>query len=420
VIEKDSSLENILNGKVVLITGAGGGIGLEAAKAFAYMGARIIVAEIDREKGLQAEMTLNSAGSEAEFYEVDLADADHLQKMTQYIEDKYGCPDVIFNNATITKMGAVDDVDISFWDRSYAVNLRAPVFLAHTFLPTMKNRNSGIIVFVSSSGASPYMGAYEVFKTAQVELSSTIAMELENSAVYTYTIGPGLVKTETAMHAIEIVATRMGMSINEFYAMNSQHIIDAESAGTGFALSVLNAAKYHGQEIGAIQVLMDFHMTDTPVKQKGREEIAGTRDYGQARTDEQVRDNELAGAVEQNIPAMSKYLGKILATYEDQYNGWKSMNIFEKQWVLRDLKKSMGLSADQVYNKLRILNDSIKSGSVQAVLEESDFFDQMKRYWEHQLKLLRGYEKDKDKLEENSRIIMGWIADIEKLQAFSK
>ncbi|KPU44368.1 short chain dehydrogenase [Oxobacter pfennigii] len=100
----------------------------------------------------------------------------------------------------------------------------------------------------------PLHGAYEVFKTSQVELSNTLSIELENTNIHVYAIGPGLVKTETAMNAIEIVDGSMKISTDEFYQMNSRHIIDAESAGVGFALSVLNAKNYHRQEIGTIQV----------------------------------------------------------------------------------------------------------------------------------------------------------------------
>ncbi|MEI8199526.1 MAG: SDR family oxidoreductase [Eubacteriales bacterium] len=394
LIENNNSLKNALFGKVVLLTGAGGGIGYEAAKAFVYMGARVIIAEIDSTKGLLAEHLLNGSGNPAEFYEIDLADTSQLQKMTKYIKGKYGCPDFIFNNAAITRMGAVDEVDISFWDTSYAVNLRAPLFLARAFLPDMKNRGSGTIVFVSSSGASPYMGAYEVFKTAQVELSNTLAMELENANVYTYTIGPGLVRTDTAVNAIVTVAARMGMSTDAFYEMNSQHIIDAESAGTGFALSVLKAQTYHGQEIGAIQVLMDFHMTETD-----------SRPLKQAQMDEAT------------LRKAQEYMGKILATFEEQYTGWQNMNIFEKQWVLRDLKKSMGLSAEQVQDRLQKLNSSIQSGKPADAAGESAFFENLKKYWEHQLKLLRGYEKDEVKLGRNILIINGWISDIDNLMS---
>ena len=104
----------------------------------------------------------------------------------------------------------------------------------------MKTKNSGTIVFVSSSGAAPFMGAYEVFKTAQVELCNTLYGELENTNINVYSIGPGLVKTETAMREIEVVSSHLGMTTEEFYEMNERHILGVEEAGTGFALSVLS------------------------------------------------------------------------------------------------------------------------------------------------------------------------------------
>ncbi len=60
------------------------------------------------------------------------------------------------------------------------------------------------------------------------------------------TISPGLVKTETAMKSIEVVAKSMNISLEEFYEMNKEHIISVEDAALGFALSVLNAKEYNG------------------------------------------------------------------------------------------------------------------------------------------------------------------------------
>jgi NAD(P)-dependent dehydrogenase (short-subunit alcohol dehydrogenase family) len=72
-----------------------------------------------------------------------------------------------------------------------------PLFtLLEKLLPGMLKRKSGTVVFVPSSGAAPYMGAYEVFKTAQVELCNTLAGELEGTGVITFSIGPGIVKTD--------------------------------------------------------------------------------------------------------------------------------------------------------------------------------------------------------------------------------
>ena len=388
------TLSGKLQGKNVLLTGAGGGIGYEAARFFASMGARIIIAEIEREKGEQAKESINSefADNPATFYEIDLANEAQVITMAEWFFKSYGVPDVIINNATITKMGAVDKVDIAFWDKSYAVNLKAPLLLVQRFLPSMKERKSGTIVFVSSSGAAPYMGAYEVFKTAQVELSNTLAMELEGTGVFVYTIGPGLVKTQTAMRSIEFVAEKMGMTTDEFYKMNSRHILDVEKAGLGFALSATVPERYHGQEIGCIQVLMDFDV----FSDKKQDTVPSL----QFSLEEQVR--------------RIKKLVSIQNTFEQQYDGWKKMNIFERQWIFRDFKKTLGLSAEQASQTLRQLRDKMDN---QQDLKQNDriFIKKLKVYWEHQIQLLSGYEKDKAKLVENTQIIIGWIDDINEL-----
>ncbi len=380
-----------MKGKTVLLTGAGGGIGFEAARVFAAMGARIILAEIQREKGKYAEDAINEAFTNrpASFYEIDLADETQIHTMVNWIFQTYGVPDVIFNNATITKMGAVDQVETAFWDKSYAVNFKAPLVLTQLFLRHMKERKSGTLVFVSSSGAAPYMGAYEVFKTAQVELSNTLAMELEGSGVFVYTIGPGLVKTETAMRSIEIVAKNMSMTTDEFYNMNNQHILDVEKAGLGFALSAAFSERYHGQEIGCIQVLTDF------------------QDLSDCQTDSEP-SSEMTSDAQIN---RERRLASIQETFRQQYEGWQKMNIFERQWVFRDFKKNLGMSAEQADDILRQLQHKLERRQ-EFDLKDRMFFSKLQKYWEHQLKLLRGYEKDKNKLKQNEQTITNWINDI--------
>lgn len=394
LLDKNPRLKNLLHGQKVLLTGSGGGIGFEAAQAFAYMGALVILAEIDERKGVNAENAINKAygPAAAKFFPVDLADEQAVLRLCDSIQDQYGCPDVIFNNATITPMGAIENVSMQDWDKSYRVNFKAPLLLTQRFLPLMKQRSRGTLVFVSSSGASPYMGAYEVFKTSQVELSNTLAMELENTDIHSYTIGPGLVKTETAMNAIQIVAQNMGMGTDEFYAMNRSHILDAESAGAGFALSILKAADYHGQEIGSIQVLMDFDLAEPEFSEPEQSSRA-------------ISDSR------------KETLKKICSTFEEQYTGWCAMNIFERQWVFRDLKKNLGFSAEQALEKLKALYTQSQRGNTPLPTPDRAFFEKLKGYWEHQLKLLQGYQKNKQKLEEQSRIISGWIADIEEFLA---
>ena len=329
LIEKLPYLKGGLNGKTIVLTGGGGGIGLEAEKAINELFNSPLV----------------------EFYEIDLSNEASVAEMCDYIQNKYGCPNVIFNNATMVKLGAIEKVDSVFWNKSYEINLRAPLLLAQRFINSMKKQNNGVIIFVPSSGASPYMGAYEVFKTAQVELCNTLSMELENTNVHAFTIGPGLVKTETAMNAIKTVATDMGMSTEEFYAMNKSHILDAESAGVGFALSVLRAEKYHGQEIGSIQVLLDYDLIQT---------------------DSVIEDDTV------NLKMKKEIIPKILSTFKEQYQGWRNMNLFERQWVFRDFKKSMGMSAEQAFDKLQSINERIKQDDFSLNQGGISFFENLK------------------------------------------
>lgn len=162
LIDKKPNYGSRLQEKVILLTGAGGGIGFEAAKAFAYMGAAIIIAEINKEKGAAAAQYINShfPAAKTEFYEIDLSEEQQIYTMYDYIINKYHFVDVLFNNATMTAMGNVEEVSIQTWDKSYRVNFKAPLLLTQLFLPEMKKKNSGTIIFVPSSGAAPYMGAY--------------------------------------------------------------------------------------------------------------------------------------------------------------------------------------------------------------------------------------------------------------------
>ena len=146
--------KNTLNNKTVLITGAGGGIGFETAKCFAIMGAKVIILDINEEKGNNAEKAINSIyKNSAEFYKIDLADEDSILKMREYVLNKYGCPDIVFNNAAILYLGEIGKVSSNDWDNGYLVNFKAPVLLVKCFIEEMRKRNSGTFVFVSSSGA---------------------------------------------------------------------------------------------------------------------------------------------------------------------------------------------------------------------------------------------------------------------------
>ena len=349
-------------------------------------GAKVLIAEIDREKGVKAaeDITVKFPGA-AFFLHTDLSDGTAIRKLCGNILARFGCPDIIFNNAAAVITGKIGEVSVEDWDLCYAVNLKAPVMLTSFFLGMMEEMDSGCIVFVSSSGAAPYLAAYETFKTAQAEFSSALSMELEGTHVYTYTIAPGLVKTETAAKSIEAVANAMGMTEQEFYLQNEEHILDVRDAGLGFALSVLKAEEYNGREISSIQAVND----------------------SENRTDA-VLSPDIAG----NIPA--GLMDRIATTFISQYDGWKKRNVFERQWVLRDFRKQVGIPAETVMEMLEGMLKGQGTGNCQASVPYN-VLEKLQHYWEHQLKLLSSFEKDGQKFMEYSREIRGWIDDIRTL-----
>ena len=376
-----------LTGNTVLLTGAGGGIGRETALAFAALGAFVLLTDIDRARGEQATAAVNLRFPQAaHFLHADLSDKEAVAALCEKVLAQYGCPDILFHNAAVVVTGQVGAVPFQAWEHSYAVNLRAPILLTSSFLPHMRKRDRGCVVFVSSSGAAPYLNAYEVFKTAQGEFSSGLAAELEGTHIYTYTIAPGLVRTQTAEDSIQAVAAHMGLSPEAFYREQAAHTLSPQEAGQGFALSTLSASTYHGQEISSLQALHEC------------------LELGRDRTT----------PPETETPALPPaLLMRIFDTFQAQYHGWLQRNLFERQWVLRDFKKRVGLPAEAVDNTLQTARNTLERGESPTL--SPALFAKLQAYWQHQYTLLQSFEKDPDQREAYGRQIQAWIADLQQL-----
>src|SRR5215208_648910 len=256
VISQLGLKQDTLQGETVIVTGAGGGIGYEAARALLWLGANVVIAEINHMNGRKAECALEEEFGEDRvmFVHTDVGDETSVKNLYNLSMIAFGKVDVVINNATIAVLGKVVDLPIEAWDRSYHVNLRGPVLMAKTFLPDMIQRDHGVFVCVSSKGTA-FLGGYETFKAAQLHLGDTLDAELEGTDVSAYTIGPGLVPTETASKAVAQLAPSMGMSVEQFFEMNKGAVISVEEAGAGFAASVVFAEKFRGQEISSMQAL---------------------------------------------------------------------------------------------------------------------------------------------------------------------
>ena len=380
-----------LKGETIIVTGAGGGIGYEAARALLWLGANVVVAEIDPMRGRKAEVVLEQEFGKDRvlFVATDVGDEASVKNLYTLSVLAFGKVDAVINNATIAVLGEVKDLPIEEWDRSYHVNLRGPVLMARTFLPDMIQRNHGVFVCVSSTGTA-YLGGYETFKAAQVHLANTLDAELEGTNVIAYTIGPGLVPTETASRAVAQLAPQMGMTVDEFFEMNKGAVLSVEEAGAGFAVSVVFAEKFRGQEISSMQAL----------------KAADINFDGQGST------SESAGMQDDQRSHAQALCEAVYITLKEQSEGWKSRSLFERQWVIRDFKKTAGMPVEEWISTLKRLQAEL---SGQGTINHPPL-EKLAGYYEHLADLAKGYERDKAKLEENLRHVYGWRDEVNQLK----
>jgi NAD(P)-dependent dehydrogenase (short-subunit alcohol dehydrogenase family) len=185
--------------QVVVVTGAGSGIGRAIAVAFGKLGATIICVgrRLDR-----LEETASLAGRGRALV-ADVADGEAVAAMAADIAAHEGRVDVLVNNAGIlSAIGALWEVDAEAWWRDVTVNLKGTMLCIKALLPMMMERNTGAIITLDGGGgadsANAGASAYGSAKAAIARLTETLAHELrtEGSNVRVYGINPGLVRSE--------------------------------------------------------------------------------------------------------------------------------------------------------------------------------------------------------------------------------
>jgi NAD(P)-dependent dehydrogenase (short-subunit alcohol dehydrogenase family) len=386
--------QDALRAETVIVTGAGGGIGYEAARALLWLGANVVIAEIDQQNGRLAEVTLEKEFGQDRviFVQTDVGEEASVQNLYRLSMMAFGKVDAVINNATIAVLGQVKDLPIAEWDRSYRVNLRGPVLMARTFLPDMIERDHGVFVCVSSTGTA-FLGGYETFKAAQVHLANTLDAELEGTGVIAYTIGPGLVPTETASKAVARLAPQMGMSVEQFFEMNKAAVLSVEEAGAGFAVSISFAEKFRGQEVSSMQALK-----------------AADINFGSAVTE--ARPSEMDAEERKQARVLCE---SVRLTLKEQSDDWKRRSLFERQWVIRDFRKTAGMPVEEWLETLSQLDENLMQGA-----SSHPPLEKLAGYYEHLAELAKGYEKNPVKLEENLRHVYRWRDEVNELEKMLK
>ena len=193
-----------IRGKVAIVTGAGGGIGEAYARGLAAAGARVVVAEIQKDAGERVAREIAASGGEALAIEVDVGSQESTRALAERAAAELGGIDFLVNNAAIfggMKMASYIDMDWDYYTRFMNVNVNGALLCARACVPHMRKRGGGAIVNQSSTAAWMATGYYSLAKLALNGVTQGLARELGPKKIRVNAIAPGPTDTG-ALHSV--------------------------------------------------------------------------------------------------------------------------------------------------------------------------------------------------------------------------
>jgi all-trans-retinol dehydrogenase (NAD+) len=187
-----------LKGKVVLVTGAGRGMGELHARNFAKEGARVVLTDVDEEAVKAAAQYIRDQGGEAHAYLADISDRSSCFALEKSVASEIGPVDVLINNAGIVECEGLLAMSESAIRRITDVNYLGQVWMMQAFLPSMIERKSGHVVNICSVAGkvgTAMLGAYCATKFAMIGVTDAVRHELRKSKVKFTIVNPGYIAT---------------------------------------------------------------------------------------------------------------------------------------------------------------------------------------------------------------------------------
>lgn len=196
-----------LKDRVVLITGASRGIGREAARMLAELGARVAVNyHRNREKAEEIVTQINDRHPGAAIaVAADVGERSHVEKMVKDTLNAFGRIDVLVNNAGIWTYGAIAEMPEEVWDETMRVNLKSIYYCCRSIVPIMIRQREGRIINVSSTAGQrgeAFHSHYAATKGAIISFTKSLAAELAPHNILVNCVAPGWVDTDMSHEAI--------------------------------------------------------------------------------------------------------------------------------------------------------------------------------------------------------------------------
>ena len=189
----------LLDNKLALITGAGGGLGSVIARGFVNEGARVVLADLDLARCESVAASLRAEGAQAWAEALDVTDRTAVHAFASRVGAERGAIDILVNNAGVSGRARIDDPQAeAVWDRLIQVNLEGLFNVTHAFVPALKQTRgciinlSSIVAFVSGISSAGYVAS----KGAVRSFTQALARDLAPYGVRANAVAPGLMLTD--------------------------------------------------------------------------------------------------------------------------------------------------------------------------------------------------------------------------------
>lgn len=210
-----------LAGKVAVVTGGAGGIGVATVEALATAGADVVLADVEGAPVAEIAAQLTAKGLSVAGRTVDVSSEDSVRDLVDFTVDAFGGIDVLDNNAALTSAIRADrdvvSMPVDLWDRVLAVNLRGPMLLCKHTVPVMIGRGGGSIINITSGqglSGDRVMVAYGSSKGGLISLTRFVAAAYGAQGVRCNAVAPGLIRTAALEADMPLPVQQMFQSAN--------------------------------------------------------------------------------------------------------------------------------------------------------------------------------------------------------------